>query len=277
LIKRAEAANARDLPDGLNIPEELARREQRLAAIAEAKQKIEARAKAEAEAAHAAKLAAREQRSKKTGKRPRGRPPQPPAGTPADKDQVNFTDEDSRIMPVPGGGFDQAYNTQAAVDTDSLLVVAQAVTQATNDKRQVEPMLKQLQALPGELGRVKTLLADSGYASEDNVDACAQAKIRPLIAVSRQGHHPSLRERFNEPPPLRAKATPLEAMRHRLKTRRGRKLYALRKCTVEPVFGLIKRVMRFRQFSLRGITGARGEWSLVCLAWNLKRMNALFA
>lgn len=277
LIKRAEAANARDLPDGLSMPEELARRKQRLAAIAEAKQKIEARAKAEAEAAHAAKLAAREQRAKKNGKRPRGRPPTPPTGTPSDKDQVNFTDEDSRIMPVPGGGFDQAYNTQAAVDTDSLLVVAQAVTQATNDKQQVEPMLKQLQALPPELGRVKTLLADSGYASEDNVNACAQAKIRPLIALSRQLHHPSLRERFNEPPPLREKATPLEAMRHRLKTRRGRKLYALRKCTVELVFGLIKRVMKFRQFSLRGMTGARGEWSLVCLAWNLKRMNALFA
>lgn len=277
LIKRAEAANARDLPDGLNVPEELARRKQRLAAIAEAKQKIEARAKAEAEAAHAAKLAAREQRRKKTGKRPRGRPPQPPTGTPADKDQVNFTDQDSRIMPMPGGGFDQSYNTQAAVDTDSLLVVAQAVTQATNDKQQVEPMLKQLQALPPELGKVETLLADSGYASEDNVDACANAKIRPLIALSRQRHHPSLRERFNDPPPLQGKATPLETMRYRLKTRRGRKLYALRKCTVEPVFGLIKRVMKFRQFSLRGITGARGEWSLVCLAWNLKRMNALLA
>jgi len=97
------------------------------------------------------------------------------------------------------------------------------------------------------------------------------------IALSRQPHHPSLRERFNDPPPLRGQATSLEAMRHRLKTRRGRKLYALRKCTVEPVFGLIKRVMRFRQFSLRGITGAHGEWSLMCLAWNLKRMNALLA
>ncbi len=275
LLKRAEVANARDLPDGLSIPEELARREQRLAAIAEAKRKIEARVKAEAEAAYAAKVAAREQRAKKTGKRPRGRPPTPPSGTPSDKDQVNFTDEDSRIMPVPGGGFDQAYNAQAAVDTDSLLVVAPALTQASNDKQQMVPMLEQLQALAPGLGRVKTLIADAGYASEDNVNACVQAKIRPLIALGRETHHPSLRQRFNEPRPLTGKPTPLEAMRHRLQTRRGRKLYALRKSTVEPVFGLIKRVMKFRQFSLRGVTAARGEWNLVCLAWNLKRMNAL--
>jgi hypothetical protein len=178
---------------------------------------------------------------------------------------------------VPGGGFEQAYNAQAAVDTDSLLVVAAALTQATNDKQQVVPMLQRLQALPEDLGRVKRLLADTGYASEDNVNACAQAKIQPLIALGREAHHGGLFERFTDPAPLPAKPTPLAAMRHRLHTRRGRKLYALRKCTVEPVFGLIKRVMKFRQFSLRGIGGARGEWNLVCLAWNVKRMNAVFA
>ena len=277
LMKRAEAANAKDLPEGLNLPQELSRREQRLAAIATAKAKIEARVKAEAEAAYAAKLAAREQRAKKSGKRPGGRPPAPPSGTPTDTDQVKFTDEDSRIMPVPGGGFEQAYNAQAAVDTDSLLVVASALTQATNDKQQVVPMLQQLQALPQELGRVKRLLADTGYASEDNVNACAQAKIEPLIALGREVHHRGLFERFAEPAPLHGKPTPLAAMRHRLQTRRGRKLYALRKCTVEPVFGLIKHIMKFRQFLLRGLTGAGGEWRLVCLAWNLKRMNALCA
>ena len=162
LMKRAEAANAKDLPEGMNLPEELSRREQRLAAMAAAKARIEARVKAEAEAAYAAKLAAREQRAKKRGKRPGGRPPAPPTATPSDQDQVNFTDEDSRIMPVPGGGFEQAYNAQAAVDTDTLLVVAQKVTQATNDKQQGVAMLEQLQGLPSELGRVKTLLADAG-------------------------------------------------------------------------------------------------------------------
>jgi hypothetical protein len=138
-------------------------------------------------------------------------------------------------------------------------------------------MIQQLQALPKELGRVKTLIADTGYASEKNVEACAQAKIRPLIALGRQGHYPSLKERFGQPAPLKGKPTALEAMRHDLKTQRGRRLYALRKCTVEPVFGLIKQVMKFRQFMLRGLNSARGEWSLVCLAWNLKRMNALRA
>lgn len=277
LIRLAESANAKDLPDGLNIPRELARREDRLEAIAAAKAKIEERAKARAEAAHAVKLAEREERAKRNGKRPGGRVPAPPSDTPSDKDQINFTDEDSRIMPVSGGGFEQAYNAQAAVDTDSLLVVGQAVTQAANDKQQVVPMIEQLQALPKELGRVKTLIADTGYASEKNVEACAQAKIRPLIALGRQAHYPSLQERFGQPAPLKGKPTAMEAMRHDLRTQRGRRLYALRKRTVEPVFGLIKQVMKFRQFMLRGLNSARGEWSLVCLAWNLKRMNALRA
>ena len=180
-------------------------------------------------------------------------------------------------MPVPGGGFEQAYNAQAAVDIDTLLIVGQAVTQAANDKQQVVPMLEQLHALPEDLGRVKRLLADTGYASEDNVNACAQAKIQPLIALGRDAHHGSLFARFAEPAPLPSKPTPLAAMRHRLQTRRGRKLYALRKCTVEPVIGVIKHIMKFRQFLLRGMAGARGEWSLVCLAWNLKRMNTLCA
>jgi transposase len=276
LLQRAEAANAQDLPDGMNLPEELSRRDQRLVAIAAAKAKIEARAQAEAEAAHAAKRAARAQRANDRDKPPGGRPPTPPSATPSERAQVNFTDEDSRIMPVPGGGFEQAYNAQAAVDTDSLLVVAPALTQAANDKQQVVPMLAQLQALPPDLGRVTRLLADAGYASEDNVEACVEAKIEPLIALGREAHHCALLERFTVPAPLRGQPPPLEAMRHRLQTRRGRRLYALRKCTVEPVFGLIKHVMKFRQFSLRGLAGARGEWTLVCLAWNVKRMNALF-
>jgi len=261
----------------MNIPEELVRREKRLAAIAEAKAKIEARAKAEAEAVHGAKLTSREEKAKNKGSKPGGRPPTPPTGTPSDHDQVNFTDEESRIMPVPGGGFEQSYNAPPAVDTDSLLVVAQTVSQASNDKQQVVPMLKQLQSLPDELGRVKTLIADTGYVSEANVNACEGAKVRPLIALGREMHNQTLEQRFSEPPPLRDDATPMDRMRHRLRTKRGRKVYALRKCTVEPVFGLIKHVMKFRQFSLRGLAGVRGEWGLVCLAWNLKRMNVLRA
>jgi hypothetical protein len=178
-------------------------------------------------------------------------------------------------MPVSGGGFEQAYNTQAAVDTDSLLVVAEAVTQATNDKEQIVPMLEQLAALPKSLGKVDQLLADTGFFSGKNVVACEEAGIEPLIAVARDEHHARWRERFTEPAPLSASATPAERMAHRLRTKAGRAAYALRKQTVEPVFGIIKSVLGFRQFLLRGLNKVCGEWRLVCLAWNLKRMAAL--
>ena len=169
----------------------------------------------------------------------------------------------------------QAYNAQAAVDTSSMLIVAPAVTQACNDKEQVEPMLGQLAELPESLGRAKRLLADTGFYSAKNTDACEAHGIDPFIAVKRDGHHPAPQDRFTEPPVLPAGATPAQAMAHKLKTKAGRALYALRKQTVEPVFGIIKSVLGFRQFSLRGLKKVTGEWTLVCLAWNLKRMAVL--
>jgi hypothetical protein len=190
-------------------------------------------------------------------------------------DQINLTDEDSRIMPVAGGGFEQCYNAQAVVAADSLLAVAAEVTQAVNDKQQVEPMLDKLADLPEALGEVGDLLADNGYFSEANVRACAAAGIDPLIAAGREAHHPSPDERFAAPPPAPENPTPVEAMAHRLRTPEGKKLYALRKQTPEPVFGIIKSVLGFRQFLLRGIEAVRGEWSLVTMAWNLKRMFVL--
>ena len=210
-----------------------------------------------------------------TGKKPGGPPPAPPAAGPLPKDQINLTDEDSRIMPVAGGGFEQCYNAQAAVAAGSLLVVGADVTQAPNDKQQIEPMLDALAQLPDALGQADTLLADSGYFSAANVDACAAAKIDPLIAAGRQPHHPPLDERFADPLPPPENPTPVQAMAHRLQTREGRDLYALRKQTPEPVFGIIKSVMGFRQFMLRGIDKVRGEWRLVTMAWNLKRMFVL--
>ena len=156
-----------------------------------------------------------------------------------------------------------------------MLVVATTVTQAPNDKQQVQPMLKVLQAQEPKLGTVATLVADTGYCSEKNVVACAEAKIVPLIAVARQDHHQHWSERFTEPAALKADATPMQAMTHRLTTQAGRAIYAIRKQTVEPVFGIIKSVMGFRQFSLRGLRKVTGEWSLVCLAWNIKRMGVL--
>lgn len=279
LLRLADQADAADIPDGMSIPEELERRELRLAAIAEAKAKIEARAQARFEreqAEHQAKLAAREAQQKRTGKKPRGRPAQPPTGGVDAKDQVNLTDEDSRIMPVAGGGFDQSYNAQAVVATASLLVVANEVTQAANDKQQLTPMLRKIDTLPEALGRVEQMLADSGYFSQANVERCAAARIEPLIAMGRQPHHVGWRKRFacapSAPPP---DATPLERMAHRLQTAAGRKLYALRKQTPEPVFGIIKSVMGFRQFLLRGLANVKGEWNLVTMSWNIRRMFAL--
>jgi transposase len=278
LMAKAEAADAADIPDGMSIPDELARREERLRKIREARVTIEARAKerhAREMAEHEAKMAAREAKIAATGKKPGGKPPQPPVDGPRPSDQVNLTDEDSRIMPVAGGGFDQCYNAQAAVATGSLLVVATDVVQAPNDKQQVEPMLEKIEALPEALGEVENLLADTGYFSASNVDACDKAGVEPVIAMGRQPHHPPLSERFEKAPDAPKNPTPLQAMAHKLKTPAGRALYALRKQTPEPVFGIIKSVLGFRQFSLRGLDKVRGEWSLLTMAWNLKRMFVL--
>jgi transposase len=280
LLAKAEAADRADDPDGMSIPEELARREARLKKIAEAKAKIEARAEERYErekAEHEAKLAAREAKEKATGKKPGGKPPAPPAEGPMPGDQVNLTDEESRIMPVSGGGFEQCYNAQAAVAEDSLLVVAGDVVQAPNDKQQLEPMLAKIGALPQELGKAETLLGDNGYFSEANVNACEAAGIDPLLAMGRDSHHPSLSERFAGAPPAPENPTPVEAMAHRLQTPEGKALYAKRKCTPEPVFGVIKSALGFRQFLLRGLENVRGEWSLVTMAWNVKRMFNLKA
>jgi len=278
LMAKAEAADTADVPDGMSIPDELARREERLVKLAEAKAKIEARAKekhAREMAEHEAKMAARAARTAATGKKPGGKPPAPPVAGPLPTDQVNLTDEGSRIMPVAGGGFDQCYNAQAAVAAGSLLVVATEVAQAPNDKNQVEPMLEKIGALPGELGKAEHLLADTGYFSTANVEACEKAGVEPMIAMGRQPHHPPLAERFEMVLDAPKEPTAVEAMAYKLKTPEGRALYALRKQTPEPVFGIIKSVLGFRQFSLRGLEKVRGEWSLVTMAWNLKRMYAL--
>src|SRR6266487_1043316 len=278
LLARAESADKADVPDGMSIPDELARREDRLQKIAEARTKIEARGKerfAREQAEHEAKLAAREAKTAATGKKPSGKPPRPPTQGPLLTDQINLTDEESRIMPVAGGGFEQCYNAQAVVAAGSLLVVAAQVVQAPNDKQQIEPMLSKIGGLPADLGKAQTLLADNGYFSEANVALCAAAQIEPMIAPGRQPHYPSLSERFAAAPPAPVNPTPLEAMSHRLRTPEGKRLYALRKQTPEPVFGIIKSVMGFRQFLLRGLDNAQGEWSLVTMAWNLQRMFAL--
>ena len=158
---------------------------------------------------------------------------------------------------------------------DSLLVIAVDVVQAPNDKQQLEPMLGKIAELPAELGKVGELLADNGYFSEANVNACAAAGIEPVIAMGREAHHPTLAERFAEDPAPPQDPSPVASMCHRLQTKAGKARYALRKQTPEPVFGIIKSVIGFRQFMLRGLNKVRGEWSLVTMAWNMKRMFAL--
>ena len=156
-----------------------------------------------------------------------------------------------------------------------MLVVCNDVVQAANDKQQIVPMLDQLTALAEALGTPETLLADSGYFSQANVEACAEAGITPMIAPGRERHNRSWKDRFAAAPSAPETPTPVQAMQHRLATPEGRRIYGLRKQTPEPVFGIIKSVMGFRQFRLRGLQKVKGEWSLVTMAWNMKRMFAL--
>jgi hypothetical protein len=278
LLKKAESADRADIPDGMNIPEELERRETRLAAIAAAKAEIERRAAerhAREQAAYEEKLAERAKKEQATGKKTKGKQPKPPKSGPTAKDQVNLTDEESRIMPTSGSGFEQSYNVQAGVDTASKLIVTAHVTQQPNDKQELVPTLENLTTLPKELGKATELIADSGYFSETNVSASEDKGITPYIAIDRQQHNPPLGERFKEPPPLPGDADSVAKMKHRLQTPAGKKVYAQRKVTSEPVFGIIKAVMGFRSFLLRGFDAVKGEWNLVCMAYNIKKLHAL--
>lgn len=277
LMALADAEDGKNVPDGMEVPKEIALRQQRLAVLDEAKRKLEARAKERdlaAQAEYEGKLAKR-QAKRDTGKKPGGKDPEPPTSGPQDKDQINLTDEESRIMKVSGGGFDQCYNGQVAVDTDSMLIVGAFVTQAPNDSRQIAPMLALLAKQNDQIGMPAQLLADTGYFSAANVNACVASGVTPLIAMKRETHHLPVLERFAEPSPLPVDADAVAQMAHRLKTQRGRADYGLRKQTVEPVFGIIKHVMKFRQFMVRGLTQVGHEWNLVALAWNLKRMMSM--
>jgi len=279
LLRQAEEADKGDPPDGMSVPDELARREKRLDTIARAKTEIQRRASeryAKEKEAYDQKMAERKVKEQENGKKPRGREPKPPEPCPKKSDQVNLTDEDSRIMPTSGGGFEQTYNAQAGVDMDSMLIVENHVTQQPNDKQEIKPALQNLAALPDTLGKVDALAADTGYFSENNVKSCEQKHIKPYIATERDKHNQSLKERFYQPQQtLPENADPVTTMKHRLKTLEGKKLYAKRKSTVETVFGIIKAVIGFRQFLLRGLESVSGEWDLVCIAYNLKRLHVL--
>jgi transposase len=277
LFALGERAEQVELPDGLVVDDEIALRTARLARLAEAKAVLESRAKeryAAERAEYEAKVREREERAAKSGRKPGGRPPQAPTEGPRDKDQYNFTDPDSRIMKsATKGGFDQDYNAQVAVDQESLLIVGESLSNHPNDQAEAKPTLESIS--PG-LGKPVAAALDNGFFSAPTIEMFCSRGIDPYIATGREPHHQSWRERFaGEATPPPEDASPKEKMAYKLKTEIGKAIYAARKCTVEPVIGIIKEVLGFRQFSLRGEGAAAGEWCLVCLAFNLKRLHSL--
>ncbi len=276
LLEKAEAADSAPLQDGLTIPDEIARRETRVAALREAKEAMEARARerhAGEQAAYEAKLAARREREERTGKKAKGREPKPPVEGARPKDQYNFTDPESRIMKMRGG-YEQCYNAQAAVDTATMLIVGQIVTDQANDKQQLVPVLAEVSSAAGP---VTAALVDSGYSSDTAVREAESGGVKVYAALGRQPHGRSVAqlEVRSDPPEPPPEATPAERMAHRLGTAEGRELYGLRKQTVEPVFGIIKEAIGFRRFMLRGLEKAGLEWTLMSTSYNLKRLFAL--
>jgi hypothetical protein len=285
LLAKAEQADATPLQDGLTIPAEITRRQERQAALAQARAEIEACAQARYAAQlaeHEKKLAQRAAKQER-GEQVGGKAPPAPTPEPQPGDQYNFTDPESRIMKAGNGNhFEQSYNAQAAVEVASRLIVGQRVSQAPNDKQELVPTLA---AIPKEAGPVAAALVDNGFFSENAVRQMEQTEAGTatgtviFAAVEKTGHHRSVADLEQRPAPEAPApdASVQEVMRHRLKTAAGRALYKLRQQTVEPVFGILKAVLGFRQFHLRGREKVSLEWTLVCLAYNLKRLHRLGA
>jgi transposase len=285
LLAKAEQADRTPLQDGLTIPAEITRRRERQAALQKARAEIEARARARhavAWAEHEQKLAERAAK-KERGERVGGQPPQAPTPEPGSSDQYNYTDPESRIMKAGSGQhFEQSYNAQAAVEVDSRLIVGGRVSQACNDKQELVPTVA---AVVAPVESVAAVLADSGFYSEAAVRAVERTSAgRPTgttvyAALEKKEHHRTVNdlEKKEEPAAPVPGAEMSEVMKHRLKTEVGKAKYKLRQQTVEPVFGIIKSVMGFRQFLLRGLEKVGLEWRLVCVAYNLKRLHIMAA
>ena len=277
LFALASRADQGRLPDGMVVANELALRQARLARLAEAKAVLEARAKerdALEQAEYEAQVREREAKAQRKGKPPRGRPPTPPTPGPRADDQYNFTDPESRIMKnSTDKGFNQHYNAQIAVEQESLLIVGSSLSNHPVDQGEVVPTVD---AIPAALGTPEAAALDQGYFSAANIRTLEGLGIAPYIATGREPHQLNWEAYFAEvPTPPPSDASPKELMAYKLRTAVGQAIYRLRKCTVEPVIGIIKEVLGFRQFSLRGVVGAAGEWVLVCLACNLKRLHVV--
>ena len=267
LLRRAEEEDARE--DALygdtrgdELPEELAHRETRLKKIQEAMEALKKEAEEKAEQKK------KEIVTWENTKPHRGRPPQAVDPTPLEKAQRNFTDPESRIMPNSDKAFIQGYNAQAVVDATCQVIVAEDVTQQTNDKQQAEPMMDQVPQNTGQTPKRASL--DAGYFSETNVAALESDGTEAFIPPDRLKHGQA-------PPPVARGCPPknltmAERMRRKLQTKRGRAIYSRRKVIVEPVFGQIKQGRGFRQFLLRGMEKVKGEWSLICTTHNLLKL-----
>lgn len=272
LMEQAEQADNSEEEQGQQLPEGLKRREQLKDKLQRARERLESQAEARAEAErveYERKLEAHERRGG------RGRKPKPPTEEPAAQEQSNLTDEDSRLMRKnKGSEYRQSYNAQATVSAEgSQFIVGNGVSQSASDRNE---LVAGIDAIPAPLGRPGTVLADNGYANGEQVDELERRHMEVLVATGK----PQPRAYDFRPP----KAPPKEPenpqpwvvrMNQRLDSDRGRALYRLRQQTVEPVFGIIKSVMGFRHFMLRGLDKVRGEWDLVCLAYNCKRLHRL--
>lgn len=270
LLNLADKQDEKEKGNDLDIPEEIKRRKDRLEKIKEAKKVVEERAAERYEKEkeeYDSKVRKREEKEEKTGKKPRGREPKAPTNTPNEKDQYNFTDPESRIMKT-SKGFDQCYNGQAAVNEDMLIVGAYSNSH-TNDKQEFIPTID---AVPQELGNITTAVADTGYFSEANISSCQKKKIKPIISIAREKHNSYLDSILNSKSEQSNGDTPVGRMEQTLKGKEGSGIYKKRKQTVEPVFGIIKEILGFRRFSLRGEFETDCEWSLICTAYNLKRL-----
>jgi len=276
LLDKAESADQADLPDPQSLPEDLSRRQTLRAKLDDARKRLQSKAKARAEAEQAdyeAKVKAREERE---GKR-QGKRPKPPESEPAPDEQTNLTDPDSALMrKSKRHEYRQAYNGQLAVDADgSQLIVGVGLTNCASDANELVSTVK---AIPKLLGRPSTVLADSGYANGDEVDKLHHSGIDVLVATGAEDRH--RRYDFRPPKhkaPVEPKAEWKRAMKAKTESDEGRRLYRLRKQTVEPAIGIIKHAMGFRQFLLRGLPKVTGEWELVALAYNFKRIHRMRA
>ena len=250
------------------LPEDLRRRQDRIAKIKEAKKALEDQAKAKAQAKREA-IQKKEEALKKEGKTRKGKKPKAPSDEPDPKAQRNFTDSESRIMKDGASkSFEQAYNCQAASDEEAQVIVGTNVTQETNDKQQAKPLIEDVKKNTGQTPNKASL--DAGYYSDDNVAYLESEKIDGYIAVGRQKHSdktsPAPRGRIPK------NATTKDKMARKLRTQKGRATYSKRKQIVEPVFGQIKEARGFRRFSLRGLDNVASEWDLVCLTHNLLKL-----